>query len=73
MDTQLSHLFDQRQAAQFLGLCPRTLASWRLTGGGPVYIPASCFSCGHVSAASGSVRYVSCAGSLISSGEYDPR
>ncbi len=38
MDSELSHLVNQKQAAQFLGLSPRTLESWRLTGGGPVYI-----------------------------------
>ena len=38
MDTELSQLVNQERAAQLLGLSPRTMESWRLVGGGPVYI-----------------------------------
>jgi excisionase family DNA binding protein len=38
MASEHSHLVNQKQAAQFLGLSPRTLESWRLTGNGPAYI-----------------------------------
>lgn len=33
-----SQLENQDQAAAYLGLSPRTLECWRLTGAGPVYI-----------------------------------
>lgn len=38
MGTERSQLLDQKQATQLLGLSPRTLEAWRLTGGGPIYI-----------------------------------
>jgi predicted DNA-binding transcriptional regulator AlpA len=37
MASEHSHLVGQK-LAQFLGLSPRTLESWRLTGGAPAYI-----------------------------------
>jgi hypothetical protein len=40
MEFGLSLLVDQKQASQLLGLSPRTLEAWCLTGGGPVYIKA---------------------------------
>jgi DNA-binding transcriptional MerR regulator len=40
METGLSQLLDQKQASQLLGLSPRTLEAWRLSGGGPVFIKA---------------------------------
>lgn len=30
-------LLDERAAADRLGLSPRTLQAWRITGGGPIY------------------------------------
>src|ERR1700730_3327963 len=45
MDTDLSQLVNQGRAAQILGLSPRTMESWRLTGGGPVYITRSAGEC----------------------------
>jgi predicted site-specific integrase-resolvase len=38
MNTELLKLVDQNQAAELLGISPRTMESWRVTGGGPVYI-----------------------------------
>ncbi|MBU0516942.1 MAG: helix-turn-helix domain-containing protein [Proteobacteria bacterium] len=32
-----SPFLDTRQAAQYLGLSPRTLEKWRLTGSGPTH------------------------------------
>ena len=37
METRNS-LLTTRQAAEFLGLSPRTLECWRLTGAGPRYV-----------------------------------
>ena len=39
MDTSntLPTLLDERAAASRLGLSPRTLQAWRVSGGGPVY------------------------------------
>lgn len=32
-----SRLMDEKQAAEFLAISPRTLQAWRLTGGGPAF------------------------------------
>ncbi len=34
-------LLDERQAAEALGLTPRTLQEWRRTGGGPPFVRVS--------------------------------
>lgn len=35
--TALPVLIDEKEAADRLGLSPRTLQAWRVSGGGPVY------------------------------------
>ena len=30
-------LIDEKQAAEFLAISPRTLQAWRVTGGGPIF------------------------------------
>ena len=36
MDNAIT-LVDQKGAAEFLGISPRTLEKWRVAGGGPVF------------------------------------
>ncbi len=37
----LETLLNEKQAAAFLGVAPRTLQKWRVIGGGPVFISIS--------------------------------
>jgi predicted DNA-binding transcriptional regulator AlpA len=37
MDTSFSQLLDQKRVAELLGISPRSMEGWRLTGDGPTY------------------------------------
>lgn len=37
----MENLLNEQQAAEYLGLKPRTLQAWRTRGGGPIYLRIS--------------------------------